>query len=179
MLENFVVVPIFCCVWQCFASSSAKAFAWRVLLDRIPSKENLWRRQIIRSQNEVLCKFCNLVSESTSHLLFSCSLSMDVWLACYRWLGVQIVLLATSKEHFLQFSLGWSNNQRRGAHSIWLAVVWSLWMARNEVVFRNGVADISCIVDLVRWRSWHWIKSKFSEFAYSFFEWFSQPPVCL
>lgn len=38
--------------------------------------------------------------------------------------------------------------------------VWSLWIMRNAIVFKDGALDIVFILDSIQVRSWHWIKTK-------------------
>lgn len=118
--------PIFLRVWQAVAPSNVKAFLLRLLLDRIPSKENLRKRKVIQSDGELLCKICCMEIESSDHLAFACSFALDIWLGCYRWLGVQTVLPGSSREHLLQFNFGRSKIQQKGLFTVWLATLWSI-----------------------------------------------------
>nr|GFA40942.1 RNA-directed DNA polymerase, eukaryota [Tanacetum cinerariifolium] len=58
-------------------------FAWKVYLDRLPTRLNLIRRGL--QVPSLSCPVCNAAYEDMSHLLFSCDLANDVvWLVC-RW----------------------------------------------------------------------------------------------
>ncbi|GJY19819.1 RNA-directed DNA polymerase, eukaryota, reverse transcriptase zinc-binding domain protein [Tanacetum coccineum] len=58
-------------------------FSWRVHLDKLPMRLNLsFKGMEIPS---ILCPSCNLSMESSSHLLFSCSLARQVWCQVLRW----------------------------------------------------------------------------------------------
>nr|GFB62421.1 hypothetical protein [Tanacetum cinerariifolium] len=59
-------------------------FAWRVFLDRLPSKLNLSCRGIM--VNSLLCPTCNSSDEDVSHSLFSCPLAVYIsLLVCHWW----------------------------------------------------------------------------------------------
>ncbi|PWA37437.1 hypothetical protein CTI12_AA582280 [Artemisia annua] len=59
-------------------------FAWKVYLDRLPTRLNLTKRGI--QVPSLLCPVCNADHEDTSHLLFSCSLANEaVCLVCRWW----------------------------------------------------------------------------------------------
>lgn len=177
--EGFSADPIFDLIWHSYVPSNVKAFSWRLVLGRIPSKDNLRKRGILHAEEELICSFCTREIETASHLLFTCSVATQVWDLCYAWLGVSTVLPRDSRAHLLQFSFGWNRVQQRVAYSIWLSVVWSLWLWRNEVVFRSREMDVYSIFELVKWRTWSWVKSKLRGFDNSFFEWTSQPLMCL
>ncbi|GKD05052.1 RNA-directed DNA polymerase, eukaryota, reverse transcriptase zinc-binding domain protein, partial [Tanacetum coccineum] len=48
-------------------------FAWRVSLDKLPTRLNLSLRGL--DIPSIICPLCSIVVESTSHLLFSCQLA--------------------------------------------------------------------------------------------------------
>ncbi|GJY52428.1 zinc finger, CCHC-type containing protein [Tanacetum coccineum] len=50
-------------------------FAWKVYLDRLPTRLNLMKRGVLVPS--LLCPVCNADHEDTSHLLFSCSLANE------------------------------------------------------------------------------------------------------
>ncbi|XP_057419061.1 uncharacterized protein LOC130713301 [Lotus japonicus] len=67
----------FASIWATPAPSSARAFVWRLMLDRIQTRDNLRRRRVLSNPEELLCPFCLSVEESSAHLLFSCAFSME------------------------------------------------------------------------------------------------------
>ncbi|MCH92364.1 cysteine-rich receptor-like protein kinase [Trifolium medium] len=62
-------------VWKSGAPSKAIAFSWQLLQDRIPTRQNLFRRHIIRDPSNILCIFCETTVESVDHLFVTCDLS--------------------------------------------------------------------------------------------------------
>lgn len=69
----------------------------------------------------------------------------------YHWISTWIAL------HFLQLHglLSDKVREQRGL-SIWLAVIWSIWLERNEELFNNNRTDVLRLLDLIRSRSWSW-----------------------
>nr|GEY12507.1 RNA-directed DNA polymerase, eukaryota [Tanacetum cinerariifolium] len=57
-------------------------FAWKLCLDRLPTRLNLSLRRIIPSIN---CPICSSVGESCAHLLFSCSMAKALYSKVARW----------------------------------------------------------------------------------------------
>lgn len=115
-------------LWSGVAPSNVVAFVWKVLIDRVQSKANLRRRNIITNEADARCSICNDEEESTNHLFFSCPLVLQVWSYCHLWLGVSTVLPRKAKSHLPQHELpSLTARQNDGFRSIWMAAVWSIW----------------------------------------------------
>nr|KYP33718.1 hypothetical protein KK1_045404 [Cajanus cajan] len=133
-------------LWSKLIPSKVSSFGWRVILDRIPTKQNLIKRKVLPS-NVASCVWCGLCEETSSHLFFefpNCNIVNRV-----RW------------------------------SSIWLVTLWSIWLARNEAVFSQKFMDPEEVVDLIKLRSWNWLRAKDSAFQYPFALWSNNPFSCL
>nr|GEY97371.1 RNA-directed DNA polymerase, eukaryota [Tanacetum cinerariifolium] len=51
-------------------------FAWRLALDRLPTRANLIQRIVVTESRS--CPLCDAILEDTSHLFFNCSLARDI-----------------------------------------------------------------------------------------------------
>ncbi|GJT49455.1 ALP1-like protein [Tanacetum coccineum] len=58
-------------------------FAWKVSLDRLPTRSNLARRGVLVPSSS--CLICNVSDEDLAHLLFRCDLAIEVTRLVYRW----------------------------------------------------------------------------------------------
>lgn len=167
-------------VWSGIAPSNVSALVWKVVIDRIQSKANLRRRNIIHTKDEAKCVLCNMEEETTDHLFFSCQKTGEVWNCCYNWLGISTVLPKDRKSHMLQHALLMLNlKQNNGLRTIWVAVVWSMWIGRNNMIYRDVQFEVMRLFELIQVRSWRWLSSISSDFHYSFYEWCSNPIRCL
>jgi len=61
-------------------------FIWRMLLNRIPTKDNLLRRHIL-SSIDIFCSTANGCIEDRDHLFFQCLVYGCLWNSVYDWLG--------------------------------------------------------------------------------------------
>ena len=71
-------------------------FAWKVSLDRLPTRLNLVRRGV-----EILslhCPICNLMHEDLNHLLFRCDLATKITRLACRWWNLAWVPLTSYSE---------------------------------------------------------------------------------
>lgn len=172
--------PVFTWIWEAPAPSNIKAFAWRMLLGRIQTRDNLLKRQILHIAEEAVCPLCGVVEESCAHLLFSCPETLSIWYACSDWLGVLTAQVPEPKAHLLQFpSVGRSKAQKLGEIAIWLATIWTIWCQRNKVVFNGGSLVREQVVEHIKVTVWQWLRTRLADFSYSWFEWQSNPRICL
>jgi hypothetical protein len=63
-------------LWSINAPPVVKNFAWRISHDLLPTKHNLFRRQIA---SDPLCPVCLTEPETLAHILWSCPSSIAVW----------------------------------------------------------------------------------------------------
>ncbi|KAK7243062.1 hypothetical protein RIF29_37846 [Crotalaria pallida] len=93
-------------IWMANAPLKSKAFGWRILINKIPTKMNMIRRGIELSTDQRLCALCKEQDESTNHLFFACKITYAVWQKIYNWCGFSSVLQndgATHLSHHLIF----------------------------------------------------------------------------
>jgi hypothetical protein len=77
-------------IWKCNAPSKVSAFLWKLLHDRIPTKVNLYKRRILRPEDNQACAFCGNCEENSLHLLLYCDFALVVWQGVFDWLGLKL-----------------------------------------------------------------------------------------
>lgn len=169
--------PCFKLLWKAQAPSNAIALGWKVLLDRIQTKDNLVHRNILIA--DLSCPLCDVLEERSCHLFFSCSVAWKIWGLIHKWLGFSVVIPWQAKAHLLQFVGLGSWKSRAGLLVIWLAVIWQIWVGRNAKLFRGEVFNLSVCFDQARMKAWLWLKSKNKNFTHALSEWFGEPLSCL
>ncbi|GKD53720.1 RNA-directed DNA polymerase, eukaryota [Tanacetum coccineum] len=75
-------------IWCNSVPKKVNVFAWRVLLDRLPTRYNLSR--IGLEVESILCPTCGAGMESMSHTLFTCCLAKEVWTHIYGWCNLSM-----------------------------------------------------------------------------------------
>lgn len=167
-------------LWDCSAPSKVVAFAWKALLNRIPTKVNLELRNIITTDEAMGCGWCERSEESTLHLLLHCDLASRVWLKLMLWIdGVFLI----PPNLFLHWECWgeWDRNKkvRKGRRLIWFATLWVLWKARNDNIFNERNLEVDEIVEEVKVLSWRWLLSRTNFPVCLFYEWNWNPILCL
>ena len=165
---------VFSLLWQAKAMPKVLTTAWRILIDRIPSRVNLFRRGVPVTSTR--CALCNLSEESSQHLFLECVFAQQVWSRCYRWIGILGAQNKDLMNHFINFHLAHlSNKQNQVWLGFWAAIVSCIWEHRNLVVFRQGVPDSDEIFQNAQMLSWLWLKHKTTGFSYAFSDWLLDP----
>ncbi|GJV88518.1 RNA-directed DNA polymerase, eukaryota [Tanacetum coccineum] len=85
--------------WIKYIPIKINIFAWKVRLDRLPTRLNLVHRGV--QVTSLACPVCSTSHENTSHILFSCSMASDIARLISRW-----------------WDLGWSP---LGSYAEWLS----------------------------------------------------------
>jgi hypothetical protein len=140
-------------IWKSGVPSKVSAFSWQLLLDRVPTRDNLRRRGVINVENS-LCPLCLEEVEMACHLFLHCRIAAGFWYAINRWFGVcSVIPPSLPLSYAILVGYGSNRKRRKGLSVIWLAFVWVLWRVRNDRVFNNvgGYADSfrSCAADVL------------------------------
>jgi hypothetical protein len=83
-------ISAFKALWNCLAPSKVLCFSWKVLHNRVATRDNLFRRGIIHQEGDRMCMLCDSGVESIVHLFVYCDVSL--WGRVFSWLGVEWLL---------------------------------------------------------------------------------------
>jgi hypothetical protein len=120
-------------------SPNKSFFSWQALLGRLPIRDNLARRGIVFDGAEACCVCCGNTTERGNHLLVSCQMSWVVWSKVHRWFDFTTVLSDSIGALFRCFLMPIRprKNASKAVLLVWHAIIWVLWKARNERIFRG------------------------------------------
>jgi len=76
-------------LWRINIPTRIAVFAWRLIRDRLPTRQILQRRQV--QLTEMLCLFCKIKEEGASHLFFHCSKIQPIWWKTMSWLHIKVL----------------------------------------------------------------------------------------
>jgi len=100
---NGISNDVFSLLWEAKAMPKAIFTAWRILLGRLPTFDNLIRRGLVVTSS--LCALCKATEESSQHLFTKCVYTQRVWFLCLRWIGILPVQHKNIIVHFESFHL--------------------------------------------------------------------------
>jgi hypothetical protein len=122
------VHPCYAWLWEASAQKKHKVFFWLLLKDRLST------RNILRCKNKALLSYnyvlCNLHMEETlEHLFLSCSFAEACWTSLNLFVPQDdpfSVILSFKNQLVVPFFM-----------EITILMSWSIWMARNDLIFRG------------------------------------------
>ncbi|KAL5127649.1 putative ribonuclease H protein [Glycine soja] len=159
-------------LWKLKIPTKAAMFAWRLIRDRLPTRMNLRRRQVL--VNDSMCPLCGLQEEEAAHLFFSCSKSLLLWWESLSWVNLATALPQNPRDHYLQHTTRTAEGKKLTRWKCrWIALTWTIWNHRNKIVFQNHTFDRSKLLDEATFLLWTWVKSMEKDFAIHFNQWSS------
>ena len=112
-------------VWKIKVPQNALHTVWRILHNRLPTKNNLQARNV--DVGDQRCVFCRAETEIVEHLFFHCVISRKIWMECYNWGKITTMVPNCAAEHFLQHKLpALREKGDRGWKAVWIAIVNSI-----------------------------------------------------
>ena len=123
--ENHVLSQI----WKSGAPSRVVAFAWKGLLNRIPTRDNSAWRNVLPIGANFNCVFCNEVEETTNHLFLHCTVTWKIWLALLNWFQTNLIIPENLFAHWKCWDglLVNRKESKRGMRIIWHTALWLIW----------------------------------------------------
>ncbi|XP_058731364.1 uncharacterized protein LOC131603122 [Vicia villosa] len=168
-------------MWKLKVPSKVSIFAWRFILDRLPTRDILQRRGILSGNNDSGCALCFSFLESSAHLFDQCFYSTKVWEKVGNWLGVLDRLNIEELKYFGDnFDKIRTGEERLMVGIVWMAVIWTLWTTRNAILFNGQVFNFDECFTAIVLACWKWFRvlngsSKDCNFHY----WNTLPPSCI
>ena len=129
-------------IWKGFAPPKVEVFCWQLLRGRVAVKEQLVCRGLL-DRNLALCTFCKVEYESIGHLFFACPFSWKIWTQWFSTWGLCYVVHTDPMAMFLAWQQAWLDTNGK---EVWImsffAIIWSIWLCRNDMVFNGKVFDL-------------------------------------
>jgi len=144
-------------MWKLKISPKVSAFSWRLLNNRLPSRDNPRKRQV--TMPSYSCPLCDHEEESIYHLMFNCVMTRSLWWEPLRWVNRVGPFSIDPKNHFLQFTQ-WNSqaSTNKRWEFLWLALSFSIWHHRNAMIFKNQPFTPEKVMDDALFHTWSWLK---------------------
>ncbi|XP_058783891.1 uncharacterized protein LOC131658636 [Vicia villosa] len=88
-------------LWKSDLPFKIKAFGWRLLLDRLPTKDLLVYRGISIPLDKLKCIFCGYGVENMNHYFFGCRVVNNIWSEIALWVGKVDILEDECLSNFI------------------------------------------------------------------------------
>ncbi|XP_039039585.1 uncharacterized protein LOC120177542 [Hibiscus syriacus] len=145
-------------VWKGLAPPRVEAFLWQLAHQKLAVKAELIKRGVSLGE-DIQFPFCKIHEETVQHLFISCIVAWKLWNKIASFWDISFVL--PQDPPALLSSWG----ELRGNSTIWKfipgVIFWSIWKARNAIVFEGSNLDSMFLFFTVRFRLSKWFLAKF------------------
>ena len=143
-------------VWCMVAPPKVEMLVWFMVLGKLNTKDHLAWLNIINNDT-MCCVLCNNHEESIEHLFFSCKYAWQLWCTCFKKWMVNWAMLVDARSAFESWIvLKLSKSQRKQWCVCFFAMIWSVWEARNKIIFYKQASGIDRCTAILwqRWQVW-------------------------
>ncbi|GJR04729.1 retrovirus-related pol polyprotein from transposon TNT 1-94 [Tanacetum coccineum] len=123
--------------WCRYVPSKVNIFAWRLLLNRLPTRINIMERGI--DIPLILCSICNSHQEDFDHLFLHCEVASQIWHKIRIWLDNSFPTCSRVSDIWKNLD---AQQQTKKAKIIMeviiLSTVWAIWRFQNNMIFNNS-----------------------------------------
>ncbi|GJT23359.1 putative 12-oxophytodienoate reductase 11 [Tanacetum coccineum] len=132
--------------WVKVVPIKVNILAWKVCLDKLPTRLNLSLRGI--DIPSIICPNCGLAGESCSHLFYSCNLARTLWRKIARWWEIDITDFSCYEEWIAWFkTTRFSKAQKEMLEGVFYVMWWMIWKFRNQVLFGSSHPRMELLFD--------------------------------
>jgi hypothetical protein len=167
-------------IWHKSIPSKVSVFVWRLLRNRLPTRDNLVQRRVLLLADSACVSGCG-EHETAVHLFCVCNIFSSLWDHILHWLGLSVVFPGQIWQHFKQFTTlpGMPRVTHYFLKVIWVASAWAIWNERNNRVFQDTACDVSVLTEKVKLNSFMWLKSSQISFMFNYHDWWKNPLPCM
>ena len=155
-------------IWMGLVPPKVEVFCWKMLKGRLPVKQVLARIGIEVGEN-ALCVLCRERVEDVVHLFLLCKKVSSVWEECLNWWGISACIPNSLVNWWCQWRELCPSSSLSKAWSVcFFAIVWSIWLARNDCIFNEVTYNRPALLDIIKVRVIWWIQAKMDKINMSF-----------
>ncbi|GJY55910.1 RNA-directed DNA polymerase, eukaryota [Tanacetum coccineum] len=148
-------------------------FAWKVSMDRLPTRSNLVRRGVLVSP--VSCPIGCTAQEDLNHILFSCDMATGVSRLICRWWNQVWTPVDSYNSWIAWFKLIRMPSSSKGVlEGVFYITWWSIWNFRNILLFTTKKPRKEVLFDDIVMRSFNWCSAR-SKSSFRWDSWVQHP----
>lgn len=157
--ESRFTIPEYKFRWNSWIPKKVLIMAWRAELDRLPTRVNLLRRNII--VESVMCPICGDIPETPDHIFAACGFAQMVWTFVSQWCGIPEIYAFGLRDLLeLDAVISGSAKFKKAFQAVCLTSLWCIWKARNQVIFEHKSPSLQKTTGDIKALSHLWVKSR-------------------
>nr|GEY52627.1 RNA-directed DNA polymerase, eukaryota [Tanacetum cinerariifolium] len=120
--------------WVTVMPIKINLFAWRVRLDKLPTRLNLSLKCI--NISTIVCPLCHVFVEFGSHIFFSCHMASQLWRKLMCWWELEDIVLASYDDWLLWLNFSrLSKRLEEILEGVCYVKWWLTWRFKNRLLF--------------------------------------------
>ncbi|GJV63751.1 RNA-directed DNA polymerase, eukaryota, reverse transcriptase zinc-binding domain protein [Tanacetum coccineum] len=164
--------------WNRSLPIKVNVFLWRLMLNRLPSRVNLDKRNI--EVSSLLCPSCLDDLETVNHTFFNCEMAKDLWSLLAKWWDVDIPVCGNILEWYDWLpNVHISPKARLGLEGVGGTLLWCIWNYRNSLIFSSSLPKKANIWDSIVAQSFLWFSSRNPNCNLSWIGWLNNPTYAM
>jgi ribonuclease HI len=137
------------------------------IINKINTRSMLVKRGILDT-SAANCPICLVEEEMVDHLFLHCYKHWLIWSKIINWWGLAWCCPGNLANLFSQWdSLVYGKFQKKAWVMLFFSVAWSIWLLRNDVIFKQKIPDYDTLFFLIVTRLCLWLKAIEPDFPYS------------
>ncbi|KAJ9545225.1 hypothetical protein OSB04_024932 [Centaurea solstitialis] len=145
--------------WTGWIPSKANILLWRVLLNRLATKDNLLARGVSLSTTD--CPMCLTNMENLDHLMALCSTTKVVNAYLRAWVDWWPTGTSSTQDFWMQICSSRGNPVHTKVRKvIGAAFFWTIWTKRNITVFKGKTISEKEIFSDIQFLAFNWVKCR-------------------
>ncbi|XP_021975233.1 uncharacterized protein LOC110870354 [Helianthus annuus] len=130
--------------WCNWVPAKCNVFAWRAELGKILTGVALRNMNI--QVEDITCQLCESRDEINEHLFVFYSFTCLIWQRVAAWCRVPALNVASVRDLLeIRNQIGLNDLAKEVFYGIVMIACWSIWRARNELIFSNKPAKVEDI----------------------------------
>ncbi|GJT01134.1 RNA-directed DNA polymerase, eukaryota, reverse transcriptase zinc-binding domain protein [Tanacetum coccineum] len=159
--DSFLPKADSCTRWVKYVPIKINIFAWKVSLDKLPSRLNLSLCGL--EIPSILCPICSVVVESSSHLFFACHLARQMMFKVARWWELEYQDFSSYEDCFLWLSnLRVTKRRKDVLEGVCYITWWVIWKFCNQVLFGSELPRVDLLFGDIVKLSFTWCSNRCS-----------------
>lgn len=146
-------------IWITLTPPKVNIFMWRVMLDRVPTRDNLNKMKL--DLNSLLCPVCGFTTETINHVLFDCPAAIEVWKFIERWWSISFPAVKSLESMLNGVNSTYKDKQvKEAVEAIIFISCYCMWCFRNRCVFDNPPPRKDSLLDQIVEKSFFWLLAR-------------------
>ncbi|XP_017233302.1 uncharacterized protein LOC108207364 [Daucus carota subsp. sativus] len=158
-------------IWKIKVPHKIQTFLWKLEAGALPTNESINLRLGDEFSKE--CPRCRGVTESVNHIFWNSLEAKSIWCMVANWWSLnatQKSKVGNSLKETLSIFKGIMVSAAWKASVA--AVLWSLWLRRNNLIFNHYWETINSSAAMIKYRSFKWLRAEmnFTEELYNLWQ---------